>query len=259
MKPEAYYALAEREATHWYYRARWRAVRRLITRYVLPTAAPLRILDVGCGTGGTTAKLAALGSVVGVECDPLALRLLRARFPEIPVIQASVDGLGKCLAPEVFGLVTVLGVLYHKGVANPGVAIQQIASCLGPMGWLIWSECTYPWLRRGHDDLVQCARRFYPGEMHRLLHAAGFAIARSEHFVGWGVPVVLIEAAAYRLRKRYGLARSAESFPSGDDRPLPRWLNWLLEELTFAEWTAGQAGLRVPWGVSRLILARKVR
>jgi hypothetical protein len=75
--------------------------------------------------------------------------------------------------------------------------------------------------------------------------------------LGWGFPFALLLAAGYRLRKRLGRKYSDGDLAVGDDRPLPRWLNAALEHITYWEWRGGLTGLKMPLGVSRLILARK--
>jgi SAM-dependent methyltransferase len=215
--------------------------------------------DVGCGTGGTTVVLGTFGPVVGVEPSACALEYLRASFPKLPVVQGSVGELSSLIAPASMDLVSVLGVLYHRDVANPLDALRQIAGTLRDGGWLLWGDCLYPCLRRGHDELVETGRRFYPSEMHRLLRMAGFEVVSSSHFLAWGFPLALMMAAAYRFGGFFG--RQTESdrrVASIDERPLPGWLNTALGGWTYWEWHASLWGLKMPVGVSRLVLARKL-
>ena len=70
MKSQAYVTLAANEEQGWYYEARRRAVASLIERFIRkqqPQPEPLQILDIGCGTGGTSAALRAFGAVTGIE------------------------------------------------------------------------------------------------------------------------------------------------------------------------------------------------
>ncbi|MBL8827685.1 MAG: hypothetical protein JNM18_11965, partial [Planctomycetaceae bacterium] len=119
-------------------------------------------------------------------------------------------------------------------------------------------EGTYPFLKRQHDDFVSTARRFYPGEMRGMLADAGFDVIQGSHLLGWGFPVALGLAGWYRIKQLFGLNRRlAEEQAETDDRPLPEWLNELLMRITYGEWSLGLAGLKLPLGVSYLVLARK--
>ena len=258
MKTGAYHRLAINEVEHWYYRARAQAIETLIRRFVLPSHDHPEILDVGCGTGGTSARLAQFGNLTGIEPSPVAIELLRARYPSLDILPGTIEDLPSLVPADRFDLVTVLGVLYHRRVNDPNVALKNIAATLHDDGWILWSDCVYPCLARSHDDIVESGRRFHPQQMHRMLRAAGFNIVFSSHFLGWGFPFAWGMAAVHRFAKAIGLSRSADQRESVDDRSPPALLNDVLRRLTFWEWRAGLWGLKVPLGVSRLILARKI-
>jgi hypothetical protein len=66
-------------------------------------------------------------------------------------------------------------------------------------------------------------------------------------------------ALAFRAGGRFGRGSvNVGELESTDDRPLPPLLNALLEEITYREWRASLLGWKMPLGVSRLVLARKV-
>jgi len=94
--------------------------------------------------------------------------------------------------------------------------------------------------------------------MHKVLQQNGFDIVHSSNLLGWGFPVALGLAGIYRVRKLFFSAKLKPiTVQHTDDRPLPPFLNSALRQLTFWEWKMGMLGLRIPFGVSRLILARK--
>src|SRR5262245_52056472 len=191
MKASAYASMAAQENGHWYYQARRQAIESLLRAYVLPDCPRPRILDIGCGTGGTTARLADFGPVVGIEPSSLAIGLLKQRYPEFDVIQGSIDELTSLVPAAGFDLVSLLGVLCHRGVDDPLVALRDVASVMSDGGWILWGDCVYPCLARGHDEVVESVRRFYPQQMHDMLSDTGFQVHFSSHFLGWGFPVAL--------------------------------------------------------------------
>jgi SAM-dependent methyltransferase len=257
MHPRAYTSLAALEDVGWYYQARARCLVRLIERYVAVGQGPLRILDVGCGTGGTTQTLCQFGKVTGLEPSPRAIELLRARHPDLAVIQGTVDELAGLVRPASFDLATVMGVLYHQQVADPAAALSQIHSSLAPSGWLVWNEGVYPWLAREHDAFVEAGRRFRPGQMRRLLQAAGFRVRFGSHLLGWAFPIALSLGLLHRAKRRLRRERAFDDHVS-DDRPLPAALNAVLREVTYCEWACALRRLKLPWGVSYLVIAQKV-
>jgi SAM-dependent methyltransferase len=259
MQANAYRSMAREENRNWYYRARWRAIDTLIQRYVRTNQAELRILDVGCGTGGTSHLLGRHGPVTGIEPSGLAIELLRSAYSELSVVQGGVADLPSLVPLRSFDLATVLGVLYHRSVADPQQALRNVAAVLRDDGWLIWAECVYPCLARQHDEFVNCQHRFYPREMHRLLQSSGFEVVYSSHLAGWAFPIAWAMALAFRAGGRFGRGSvNVGELESTDDRPLPPLLNALLEEITYREWRASLLGWKMPLGVSRLVLARKV-
>src|SRR5574340_816588 len=148
MKPNAYRSMARHEKGNWYYQARARAIEKLVERFIPPRADGLEILDVGCGTGGTTRLLAGYGRVIGVEPSSLAIDLMRAEYPDLPVLQGTVEDLPKLVPGERFDLATVLGVLCHKGVADPAAGLAAIHGRLREGGRILWGDCVYPCLAR---------------------------------------------------------------------------------------------------------------
>src|SRR3954470_8983621 len=66
MEREQYAVMARREERHWWY-AGMRRVALAVLDQALDGRTDLRVLDAGCGTGGTTIALRRYGTVVGVD------------------------------------------------------------------------------------------------------------------------------------------------------------------------------------------------
>jgi S-adenosylmethionine-dependent methyltransferase len=105
---------------------------------------PLRVLDLGGGTGGTAVPLAAAGhDVTVVDPSPDALASLRRRAAEtgtterIHPLQGDTDSVGEPDAGggrAAYDLVCLHGTL--EVVDDPGTALANIASVLAPGGTL---------------------------------------------------------------------------------------------------------------------------
>jgi SAM-dependent methyltransferase len=243
----AFRDLATNETSGWYYQARQTIVHLLLKRYFLTG----KILDVGCGTGGTTQSLRKFGEVVGLEPSPLARQLCAERYPDLKVVAGGVEELTTLFQPNSFNAVVILGVLYHKDVANPAEALRAIAELLAPGGILIWNDATYPKLARGHDRFTQAGRRFLPSEMAELCVSAGLEVKLSLPLLSWAYPVARLLAWVEGRSKRVPET-------SADDRPLPKLVGTVLQSLTVFEFLVHQA-LRGIWrfGVSQIIVAQR--
>lgn len=255
MEATAYRDLAAREESGWYYRARLAAVTNLIRRYA-PRKQRLRLIDVGCGTGGSTAALAPFGEVVGIEPSALARQLAAERFPGLAIKAASIEELPG-LELGTFDVAVILCVLYHQNIQNPKAALAALARVQKPGALLIWNEPAYPYLWRQHDRQTAAGRRFFPREMHAMLEECGYELVFRSHLLAWAFPL----AAGLSLWDRWRQKRTPAAVAAGaeglDHKPLPAWCNGLLRSFTFAEWSLQRLGWPLPWGVSYLLAARK--
>lgn len=256
MEATAYKDLAAREETGWYYRARLKAVETLIRRFA-PQRKNLRLIDVGCGTGGSTAALRSFGEVMGIEPSPLGRQLAQERFPNLKVLPASLEDLPS-LQIGTFDVAVVLCVLYHQNVKDPKAALAALAAVQEPGALLVWNEPAYPFLWRQHDRQTAAGRRFFPREMQKLLEDCGYELVFRSHLLGWGFPLAALLSLRDRWRwGRHGLAKVSAADESLDHRPLPSWCNTILRLFTYGEWSLQLSGWPLPWGVSYLLAARK--
>lgn len=111
---------------------------------LLPPAAGLRVLDVGCGSGRYLWRLAESGARQAVGCDLAAAMLRRVRLeaasrsaPAQPQL-ARADVLALPFRNDAFDLVLCGLVLGH--VAELGRALGEIARVLAPRGVAVWSD-----------------------------------------------------------------------------------------------------------------------
>ncbi len=99
-----------------------------------------RLIDLGCGTGATTAAVRAARSVAwagGVEYLPDVAEQARARFDRLWVGDAAQAGLEAEIAPASLDLALCLDVLEH--MVDPWAMVKRLSSLLAPGGRLIVS------------------------------------------------------------------------------------------------------------------------
>ena len=244
MEPAEYEAMHAQELRHWWFRGRRRVLIDALRTVVISRSSSPQILDYGCGTGGNSPAYAQLGSVVGVEPDPTAVRLAfqrgwarycRGAGTELPFKDA------------VFDVVMASDVLEH--IQNDVAAAGEIARVLRPGGTAIITVPAHPWLFSEHDAALHHCRRYSKTSFRDLLDSSGMKIRRISYWNTALFPVICVHrllTTSQTLKK-----------PRSDTTSSPRIINEALTGLLLAE----AAVLRyapLPWGVSLLAVAERV-
>lgn len=232
----------------------WNAGMRDIAGMLLSRAAlPQRgiLLDAGCGSGQTMqwflsdhAGWSATGIDVaseGIAAAQLAgLSVQHASVLDLPFGDDSVD------------LIITLDVLQHLPLdGGDGVALSEFARVLKPHGTLLvrTNAQSYP---PAAEDREFSFRKYEPGELRALLHAAGFDV----HVLGRANALLGLAEIPRELRAR----REQRSEYHGilaeprHDKALPRALKraWLR-----LEGRALAAGWKLPIGRTTFALCRR--
>jgi SAM-dependent methyltransferase len=231
--------IAAAEGTHWWYRNMRALVRDLLGEALRPGQ---RVLDAGCGPGGNSAWLLPQSSVVGVDIEPIAVRLARERHPGMDVREGSITSLP--FEDGAFDLVLVLTVLAH--VEDDRGAVAEVARVLRPGGAAFFIEPAGRRLRRGHDAAVHSLHRYRLRELEDRVRGAGLDVRRSTHAYSFLVPPVLVLALLHRLRG----GRAAKSDLERDR------LGWLFGPLAAAERRLLQ-WMDMPFGLSAIVVAAR--
>jgi SAM-dependent methyltransferase len=151
-----------------------------------------RVLDAGCGSGGTAAWVQAqgLGIVTGLEVDADTARLARERHPDVTIVEGDVQRAPEALAGP-YDLAYAMTAFY--AVPDKAAAFSQLAALAAPAGELRLLEYADPDGRfseapssRTSFDWWQPLR---PAELPALLVAAGWRLNElrdlTPQFVRW--------------------------------------------------------------------------
>jgi len=251
MEAEQYEVMARREDSHWWY-CGMRHAALAVLRQSLQGATSPRILDAGCGTGGTMVRLQEFGGrVFGVDLAREALLPAGSRGLAGRLTQGTIEALP--FRNASFDVVTSFEVVYHAGVQNDRRALEEFRRVLRPSGLLLLRLPAHDWLRGQHDRLVHTRHRYSRREVDRKLRDAGFAV----ELLSWANTVLFPPAVAKRLLERL-VARKGDASSSAEpdlwQPPAP--LNNLLEQCVAVEAFALPRHLPLPFGLSVIAMGR---
>ena len=168
--------MAAVEATHWWYAA----TRALLHQLVGPALAPGgRFLDAGGGTGATGAWMGEQGTLVASDALPAALSLYARAHPSLAGA-AAADVQALPFPDRSFDAVLCVTVLCHRSIADPAVAVAELARVTRPGGLVVLMEPGVRRLRRAHDRVTHSARRFSVGDLRAAAVAAGLEVSRAD-------------------------------------------------------------------------------
>ena len=237
-------AMLEVDEHHWWYRGRRRIIAAELAQLPIPPHAA--ILDAGCGSGRTMVELVELGEVHGVELDPEAVEVARARSAgEIVVGRLEELPFGD----DTFDLITCLDVIEHT--PDDRVTLNELRRVSKPGGWLLLTVPAYQALWSTHDVANHHFRRYNRRTLRAAALAAGWSVDRMTAFNS----LLLAPAAAVRLAQRRRLGREEESY-TPDLKLGPEWLNGVLEQPLRAEARWLTRGRTLPAGLSLLAVLR---
>jgi SAM-dependent methyltransferase len=234
--------MLEHDEHHWWYRGRRKVLRAELDRLPLPAGA--QILDAGCGSGRTLQELAPFGAVRGLELDPSAAAVARARG-QGEVLEGRLEQLP--WESETFDLITCLDVIEHT--PDDRVTLRELRRVTRPGGYLLLTVPAYQALWSQHDEANHHFRRYNRRMLIAAARESGWTVERMTSFNS----LLFAPAAAVRLFQRRR--------PSTDYRPDltlgPAWLNSVLERPLALEAALIARGRTLPAGLSRMaVLSR---
>lgn len=204
----------------------WSSVLDLVTRREADLGRPLRVLDLGGGTGGLAVPLAEHGHhVTVVDPSPDALASLSRRSSEsgvaerITAAQGDADTLGDILGGEPVDLVCCHGTL--EVVDDPQATLASVGAVVAPGGYLslvaaqrlavVLARVLAGQFTQAHAALTSTDGRWGPGDplprrfdaqaLTAMVAEAGFTV-RDSHGVRLFsdlVPSALVDSEADRL------------------------------------------------------------
>ena len=151
-----------------------------------------RILDLGCGTGHLTSRIAASGAlVVGVDQSPAMIESARNNYSELQFVEADATGLNfDAEFDAVFSNATIHWIKDQRALASAiWRALKPGGRFVAEFGGKGNLSAVREALKRamnniGHRVTNGGLERYYPaiGEYATLLESAGFRVTHAVHF-----------------------------------------------------------------------------
>ncbi len=239
MNPDEYTQLAEHERTYWWYVGRLSIIETYLHEFAM-SKGPLRILNVGCGTGGTVPLLERFGCVTNIDVAEDAIAFMKRAGFEASLI----DGVELPYPDDTYDLVVACDVLEH--IDDDLSALREWRRVLRAGGGVLLTVPAYQWLWSGHDVNLHHKRRHTAGSIRRLAGTAQFALQRDSYAFLCSLPLVVA------VRFLHKISRTT----SGSHVGVPQLVNSILIELVRFE-AFLMLHMRLPAGSSVVALLEK--
>lgn len=233
----------EAEKGHWWYRGMEIISSRVIEKYY-PRGSHLKILDDGCGTGGSFRYLRRYGTYTGIDLSSTALDFCRTQ-----TVHNLVNGSALQLPfrPAAFEFVVSYDVLSMMEPEQESKSIQEINRVLMPGGHLLLRLPAYNWLKGAHDQAVSTRHRYHRRELLEKLELHGFHCDWISYANTFLFPFIALKRWSDGFRPQQG--RSDLSLP------LRPWHSLFYYLLRLEALLLGR--IRLPFGLTVIALARK--
>jgi SAM-dependent methyltransferase len=248
MQQHTYSIMHRVEETHWWFVGRRKIIESFLKRVCVvlkPSSRkePLKILDVGCGTGANLEMLAQFGNAEGVDVSAEALDFCRARG-----LQHVKQGAAESLPYEndSFDLVTGLDVVEH--LDDDVAGLKEMRRVLRSEGRAVLFVPAFMFLWGVQDDISHHRRRYTMAGLKQAVRKAGFEIERASYVnLSFFAPIFF-----GRLLMRVTGLR-----PASENNITIGALNGVLGKMFGAERLLLRH-LNFPFGVSIICVARRV-
>ena len=244
---------AQLETQHWWFRARARLIHQLV-RALSPPRVGQRVLEVGCGTGGTLAVFADEYACCGVDPSEVAIALARQRFANVEFRCGYAPEDAKDLLART-GMVLLLDVLEH--LEDDAAFLGKLVPAMSGGAYLIITVPADMRLWSPQDENYGHFRRYDRETLARALSGLPAALVCSSYFNSRLYPVIRLVRAVNVLRRRPSGAAGADLFLP------PGWANRLLERIfagegrVLGQLLAGRREKGYRRGVSLLAILRR--
>ena len=235
--------MAQHEKTYWWHVGRLQIIKKELARQT-GNKKPLKILNIGCGTGGTVRMLEMFGEVVNVDASDEAIKFMKKNGFKNSI---KVEGIELPFETATFDMVCAFDVLEH--IDKDIEAVREWRRVVKPGGKIMLTVPAYQWLWSGHDESLHHYRRYTAPQLRGIAQTINLQPLKLTYAIVFSFVLV----AGFRLlTKISGKQTTSES----SYVELPSAVNNLFTKLLFIEADLHKV-LKFPFGTSVLAVFKK--
>lgn len=178
-----YDRMAKMEKDYWWHVGRLKILDEQLRK--LSKNRKLKILNIGCGTGGTIKMLEKHGEVINADISDDAIKYMQSLGFENTT---KVDGILLPFEDDSFDIVAAFDVLEH--IEDDVEALKEWRRVLKPSGHILVTVPAYQWLWSQHDVSLQHYRRYTRKSLKASGEEAGLRSSRLSYAIAFSLPLV---------------------------------------------------------------------
>ena len=205
------------------------------------------MLEVGCGTGFVTRAISIAFpqlTLAASEYFDSALQLAKKRVSACRFILIDARYMND---QNQYNCIGSFDVLEH--IDDDELVLANFNNALRPGGFLILTVPQHPWLWSPADEFAHHVRRYTKSELMKKLKRARFETYYTTSFVSLLLPIMAIQ--------RF-ISRGNATYDPKLEFDIGSLLNLVLSALMSVEFLLIRLGVRLPFGGSLLVLAKKL-
>jgi len=249
MEKQYYNEYYKLEREHWWFKARLKILDFNIKKRIFKGLS-FSILNAGAATGATSIMLKNYGTVQSLEYDKECSIYLSEILNE-EVSNASLTALP--YSDKSYNLVCAFDVIEH--IEDDTKAIKEIHRVLKEDGYIYISVPAFNLLWSKHDEINHHYRRYRLKNLITLIANNGFQIEYASYFNFFlFLPILIIRLFSRLLPDNLDKNSTGSDFEKFNSN---KFLNKLMYHIFLSEIYFFRLGLRLPFGVSSMIIAKK--
>ena len=235
--------MAEREQSYWWHLGRLRIIQSYIQR-ATSNKHQLKILNIGCGTGGTIDMLESFGETDNVDISDDAIKFMKQNgYKRI----TKVADIALPFKAKTYDVVGAFDVLEH--IEKQIEALKEWKRVIKDDGAIIITVPAYQWLWSDHDVSLHHKRRYTTKRLAEAAKKAGLKVEKKSYAIVFSLPLVV----GFRfVNKALGCKTDSETSYVN----VPDWANKLFTQFLYGE-TKIHKVTSFPVGTSVVAVLRK--